>query len=101
VLERGENGKVYLTPQTQTVKLGRLAEEVIKECGNDRTRVRIVGMRPGEKLREKTHLRSEKNVVVGFNRRAGRESGRRSRTVLVQDGDLCREGASGMARVNP
>jgi UDP-N-acetylglucosamine 4,6-dehydratase len=100
VLERGENGKVYLTPHTQTVKLGQLAEEVIKEYGNERTRIRIVGMRPGEKIHEKTHLATEENVVVGFNRGARRGSRRGARTVLVYDKDFSREGAPEMARVN-
>jgi FlaA1/EpsC-like NDP-sugar epimerase len=101
VLEHGENGRVYLTPWEEEVRLGQLAEEVIKTYGNDKTRVRIVGMRPGEKLREKTHLGTEDNVVVGLDNCSRRKAGRMSRTVLVYDGDVCPDGSSDAATINP
>ena len=100
VLERGENGRVYLTPREEEVKLGKLAEEAIKTYGNDKTRVRIVGMRPGEKLREKTHLRTEDYVVAGLDSCSRRRDGRMSRTVLVYDGDVCPDASSDAAAIN-
>ena len=101
VLERGENGRVYLTPREEEIKLGQLAERVIETYGNEETRVRIVGMRPGEKLREKTHLRTEDYVVARLDGCSRRRVGGMSQTVLVYDGDICPDGSSDAAAVNP
>jgi len=69
VLESGENGKIYVTPRGEGVVLGDFAQEAIKLYGNEYTRMRIVGKRPGEKLHEKTHIADEANIIQGFERR--------------------------------
>lgn len=67
MLERGENGKIYLTPREEEgMSIGDLAKEVIKSYGNDKTKIRIVGKRPGEKMHEKMHCEDEENTVSGF-----------------------------------
>lgn len=66
VLERGESGKIYVTPRGEGVSIGELADAAVKVYGNDQTRITIVGSRPGEKLREKTHVADDPSVVVGF-----------------------------------
>lgn len=67
VLERGENGKIYIIPQGKGIRLGDLAEEVIRLYGNSKTKIKIIGKRPGEKLHEKTHLPHDPNIILGFD----------------------------------
>jgi UDP-N-acetylglucosamine 4,6-dehydratase len=69
VLELGENGKIYVTPRGEGVLLGDFAQEAIKLYGDEYTRVRVIGKRPGEKLHEKTHIADEPNIIQGFERR--------------------------------
>ncbi len=66
MLEKGENGKVYITPQGEPRVLGDLVKETIQLYGNERTKTRIVGPRPGEKMQEKMWREEERNVVAGF-----------------------------------
>jgi len=66
VLKQGENGKIYVTPGGEPKVLGELVKEVIREYGNDKTTVRIIGMRLGERMHEKMSTPDEANTVFGF-----------------------------------
>ncbi|MBE0480243.1 MAG: polysaccharide biosynthesis protein [Dehalococcoidia bacterium] len=66
VLERGENGKVYVTPRGEAVILREMVEKALKLYGNENTRVKFIGMRPGERMQEKMLGAQEVNVVSGF-----------------------------------
>jgi len=66
VLEHGQSGKVYFTPQGEAVIIGELAERVMKEYGNSGTKIRYIGLRPGERMIEKMRSLSEINTVAGF-----------------------------------
>jgi FlaA1/EpsC-like NDP-sugar epimerase len=66
VLERGENGKLYFTPQGDAVVLRELAENAVKLYGDKNTRIRYIGLRQGERMMEKMRTLSEQNTVAGF-----------------------------------
>ncbi|MFH1639256.1 MAG: polysaccharide biosynthesis protein [Chloroflexota bacterium] len=66
VMVRGENDKIYVTPRGERMILKELVDEVIERYGNEKTRVKIIGMRPGERLEEKLRVADEVNVIAGF-----------------------------------
>ncbi|MBI2869693.1 MAG: polysaccharide biosynthesis protein [Chloroflexi bacterium] len=66
VLERGENGKIYVTPRGEARVLRELVKETISLYGNNKTRTRVVGLRPGERMEEKMQAEEEPNIVAGF-----------------------------------
>lgn len=66
VLERGENGKIYFTPQGKAMILREVIEKVIAEYGNEKTGVKCIGLRRGERMREKMRNPDETNTVAGF-----------------------------------
>lgn len=66
VLERGESGKIYFTPQGEGVIIGEMADRAIKLYGNKDTKIRYIGLRPGERLTEKMRSISEGNTIAGF-----------------------------------
>lgn len=82
-LEFGETGKIYVTPRGEGVVLGDFAREAIKLYGNENTRIRMVGRRPGEKLHEKTHVADEANIVVGFEKRVKVATEEEARTAVA------------------
>ena len=69
VLEQGENGKLYFTPQGEPVVLRELVDKALKLYGNDKTKVKYVGLRPGERMVEKMRTPDEDNAVAGFAER--------------------------------
>ena len=66
VFEQGENGKIYITPRGEKRTIKDLAEEAIRTYGNDKTKIKKIGKRPGERLHEKLSNADEKNVIAGF-----------------------------------
>ncbi len=66
VLERGENGKVYFTPHGDAVLLKDLIGEALQKYGNGSTRVRLIGLRMGERMEEKMRSMDEPDVIAGF-----------------------------------
>ncbi len=66
VIERGENGKIYVTPRGDPKPLSQLVHEVIERYGNALTAVRFIGSRPGERMVEKMYVPGESDVIVGF-----------------------------------
>lgn len=66
VLEHGENGKVYFTPSGEGMPLKDMLAKVLKQYGNPRTRIKFIGLRPGEKMSEKMCAPYEKDAVAGF-----------------------------------
>lgn len=62
VMEKGLNGKVYV-PLQKAIVLKDLATAVIAFWGNKDTRVRVVGLREGEKEHEELFLSDEKVVT--------------------------------------
>lgn len=66
VMEHGENGKIYFTPRGEAVVLRDLVKEALKRYGNDSTRVRYIGLRPGERMYEKMRSEHETNTIAGF-----------------------------------
>lgn len=66
VLERGESGKIYFTPQGEGIIIGEMAERAIKLYGNENTEIRYIGLRPGERMTEKMRSASEGNTIAGF-----------------------------------
>ncbi len=51
ITENGENGSINIPPQ-RTLTLADLADAVVDIYGNQTTRTRFIGIRPGEKLHE-------------------------------------------------
>lgn len=66
ILEKGENGKIYFTPRGESVIIGELANKFIKQYGNENTKIKYIGLRPGERMTEKMRSLGEKNTVAGF-----------------------------------
>lgn len=66
VLENGENGKIYFTPRGEAIIIGEMAQRAIKLYGNDNTKIKYIGLRPGERITEKMRSLSEDNTVAGF-----------------------------------
>ena len=62
ILDEGENGKIYIPPHT-TIQLGDLAHAFIELYGNEKTMVKEVGRRQGEKMHERLFMPGE-NVVT-------------------------------------
>ena len=69
VLEHGENGKIYFTPHGDAMFLRDLVKEALRRFGNESTKVRYIGLRPGERMEEKMSAREEPNCVSGFEER--------------------------------
>lgn len=69
VLERGENGKIYVSPTGVPVLLKDMIEKAIRMYGNKSTKVRNIGIRPGERMEEKMYADYEQNVIPGFEER--------------------------------
>jgi UDP-N-acetylglucosamine 4,6-dehydratase len=66
VLERGENGKLYFTPQGEPMVLKAFVDKALKLYGNDQTKVKHVGLRLGERMVEKMRTPEELNTIAGF-----------------------------------
>jgi FlaA1/EpsC-like NDP-sugar epimerase len=66
ILDRGENGKVYLVPDGEAVVLRDLVQKAIQLYGNENTKIRVIGLRPGERMQEKMRTADEVNTIVGF-----------------------------------
>jgi len=66
ILEKGENGKIYFTHRGESVVIGEMAAKFIKEYGNANTRIKYIGLRPGERMIEKMRSLGEANTVAGF-----------------------------------
>jgi FlaA1/EpsC-like NDP-sugar epimerase len=66
VLERGENGKLYFTPQGEPMILKAFVDKALKQYGNDRTKVKCVGLRLGERMTERMRTPDEVNTIAGF-----------------------------------
>ncbi len=66
ILEKGENGKIYFTPRGESVIIGEMANKFIKQYGNENTKIKYIGLRPGERMTEKMRSLGEKNTVAGF-----------------------------------
>ncbi|MGA7676803.1 MAG: polysaccharide biosynthesis protein [Dehalococcoidia bacterium] len=63
VIERGENGKIYI-PFQKTARLGDLAKSVIELYGNAKTKIEVTGLREGEKMHERLFLTSQRDIVT-------------------------------------
>ncbi|MGI2336703.1 MAG: polysaccharide biosynthesis protein [Dehalogenimonas sp.] len=63
VLKRGENGKIYFTPHGDPLVLKEMTQRALALYGNDKTKVRITGLRHGERMFEKMYGDNEPNIV--------------------------------------
>lgn len=61
-IEQGESGKIYV-PFQKIVRLGDLAKAMIELYGDKKTKMKIVGLRDGEKIHERLLLPWQKDVV--------------------------------------
>jgi FlaA1/EpsC-like NDP-sugar epimerase len=66
VLEKGESGKIYFTPHGEAVITSDMADRFIKLYGNENTKIKYIGLRPGERMTEKMRSLTEGNTVAGF-----------------------------------
>lgn len=66
VLEHGQNGKIYYTPRGDPVVLRDMIREALRLYGNEHTRVKYIGLRPGERMYEKMRLDTEVNTIAGL-----------------------------------
>jgi UDP-N-acetylglucosamine 4,6-dehydratase/5-epimerase len=66
VLEHGTNGNIYFTPHGRAVILKEIINEAIRLYGRPDTRVRLIGLRPGERMEERMRAVDEPNVIAGF-----------------------------------
>jgi FlaA1/EpsC-like NDP-sugar epimerase len=64
VLERGQNGKIYFTPHNDPIILREMIQKAIELYGNDKTKVKITGLRHGERMSEKMYGADEAHLVV-------------------------------------
>jgi len=83
VLDFGESGKIYVTPRGEGMVLGDFAREAIKLYGNENTRIRMIGRRPGEKRHGKTHVADETNIVLCFEKRVKVATEEEARTAVA------------------
>lgn len=70
VIDRGENGKIYLTPRGEAIILRDIAAKAIKLYGNEKTKFNFIGLRHGERMDEKMRTDDELNTVSGFGESA-------------------------------
>lgn len=66
VLEKGENQRIYFTPNGDPTILRDLIPRALKQFGNEQTRIRYIGLRTGERMEEKMRTPDEPNVVADF-----------------------------------
>jgi UDP-N-acetylglucosamine 4,6-dehydratase len=66
VLERGTNGMLYFTPRGEAQVLRDIVAQAIKLYGNEKTTVKIIGLRPGERMEEKMRSDADLNAISGF-----------------------------------
>jgi UDP-N-acetylglucosamine 4,6-dehydratase len=66
VLERGENGKLYFTPNGEPIVLKEFVARALKLYGNDKTKVKAIGLRLGERMVERMRVPDEINTIAGF-----------------------------------
>jgi UDP-N-acetylglucosamine 4,6-dehydratase/5-epimerase len=66
VLARGKNGKIYIIPNGKPQILRDLVHQVITQYGNEKTKVRYIGLRPGERIVEKMYNPDEKNIIANI-----------------------------------
>lgn len=66
VLERGENGMLYFTPRGEALVLSEVVNETIRLYGNEKTTIKTIGLRNGERMAEKMRSDLELNTVAGF-----------------------------------
>jgi len=62
-IEQGCSGNVYI-PDQATIRLHDLAKEVVYLYGNKDTKIRVTGLRSGEKLHERLFHLTESNIVT-------------------------------------
>jgi FlaA1/EpsC-like NDP-sugar epimerase len=70
VLDRGVNGKLYFTPQGEPIVLKAFVDKALKLYGNERTKVKYVGLRLGERMAEKMRTPDELNTIAGFGEKS-------------------------------
>jgi UDP-N-acetylglucosamine 4,6-dehydratase/5-epimerase len=70
VLERGENGMLYFTPTGQAEVLRDLVDKAIRLFGNEKTKIKITGLRRGERMEERMRADYELNAVAGLEESA-------------------------------
>jgi UDP-N-acetylglucosamine 4,6-dehydratase len=68
VLERGENGMIYFTPQGEPMVLKEFVARALKLYGNDKTTVKTIGLRIGERMIERMRVPNEINTIAGFEK---------------------------------
>lgn len=61
VMEQGESGHIYI-PFQKAIKLEDLAKAVIELYGDEKTKIKVIGLRKGEKIHEKLFL--EEDVIT-------------------------------------
>jgi UDP-N-acetylglucosamine 4,6-dehydratase/5-epimerase len=66
VLERGQNGILYFTPRGEAQVLREVVDKAIKLYGNEKTTIKIIGLRHGERMEEKMRSSADLNAVSGF-----------------------------------
>lgn len=66
VLERGVNGMLYFTPRGEAQVLRDIVDKAIKLYGNENTKIKIIGLRHGERMEEKMRSNADLNAISGF-----------------------------------
>jgi FlaA1/EpsC-like NDP-sugar epimerase len=63
VMKRGTSGNTYIMDKMESFRLRDLAEVIIELKGNDKSIIKEVGVRPGEKIHEQLYNKEETNVI--------------------------------------
>lgn len=63
VIEQGESGKIYI-PFQKTAKLGDLAKAMVKQYGDAKTKIEVIGLREGEKMHERLFSLPQKDIIT-------------------------------------
>jgi len=63
VIEQGESGKIYI-PFQKTAKLGDLAKAMVKQYGDAKTKIEVIGLREGEKMHERLFYLPQKDIIT-------------------------------------
>ena len=66
VMERGENGMLYFTPNGEPQVLRDMVDRAIKLFGNEKTKINIIGLRDGERMIERMRSDHEENTISNF-----------------------------------
>lgn len=68
IMEHGESGNIYIPPE-KGIEIEKLARAFINTYGDKQTKVKVIGLRKGEKIHERLLSESEEHVITDMKTR--------------------------------